>query len=75
MDKCKTCANGYPSVSCANCGSGMSNYTPIKPFTEEPHEFWWSVWETTDESVFDDCDDAISHEIDWLKQPANEKKE
>lgn len=28
IDKCKTCVNGYPSISCVNCGSGLRNYRP-----------------------------------------------
>ena len=49
MDKCKTCMNGYPSVSCVNCGTGFWNYRPYKPPTnadrirsmsdEELHKF------------------------------------
>ena len=33
IDKCKTCMNGYPSVSCTNCGTGLGNYRPHKSIT------------------------------------------
>ena len=36
MEKCKTCANGYPSVSCTNCGTGFRNY--VSNSEKEPLE-------------------------------------
>jgi FtsZ-binding cell division protein ZapB len=35
MEKCKTCANGYPSVSCVACGTGYRNYVEIGKTIED----------------------------------------
>ena len=41
----------------------------------EPYESWTYVFETSDGSHFYTEDDAIEHELDWLRQPAKEETE
>ena len=83
MEKCKTCMNGYPSVSCTNCGSGFRNYSPYSKPTnadriramsdEDLARFLIEV-----ENRRSCCGggakwNGLAHARNWLTQPAKEE--
>ncbi|MPN49484.1 hypothetical protein SDC9_197105 [bioreactor metagenome] len=81
-DKCKTCLNGNPSISCVNCGSGFRNYHPYKPPTNADRIRAMSDEELA-ECVLGPCqfESSLCIEprkgckectLDWLKQPVKE---
>ena len=86
MEKCKTCMNGYPSVSCTNCGSGFRNYSPyskptnadrIRGMTDEELAVFLAK---IDVALYRANLDVIAYRgatvndnLDWLTQPAKEE--
>jgi hypothetical protein len=66
MEKCKTCANGYPSVSCANCGSGYKNYIDSRNESMEVGSLTKEQYRTLWIDLVKKCK-AQQQEIDRLK--------